>query len=145
MWQIPLCRPFGLTLLLLSGLCACSEQTQPPVHPYDQNMNHILSALDQIGAVRFPLVRAGSVLPAEMNRPVRWQWQGPLDEGVRLIATQVGYQTDIPPCASPPIIEVDQKTTTLGRLLDEMAAASSGHADIWVDIPHHVIRISWNA
>ncbi|MFT9298388.1 MAG: DotD/TraH family lipoprotein, partial [Gluconobacter sp.] len=88
---------------------------------------------------------AGSVLAAEMIGPVRWQWEGALVEGVRLIATQVGYQTDIPPCASPPIIEVDQKTTTFGRLLDEMAAASAGYADIWVDIPHHTIRISWNA
>ncbi|MBS1023070.1 DotD/TraH family lipoprotein [Gluconobacter kondonii] len=145
MWQNPLCRPFGLTLLLLSGLCACSEQPRPPVRPFDQDMNHILSALDQIGALRFPLVRAGSVLPAEMNRPVSWHWQGPLDEGIRLIARRVGYETEIPPCPAPPIIAVDQQATTFGRLLDEMASASSGHADIWVDIPHHVIRITWNA
>ncbi|GBR41045.1 hypothetical protein AA3266_2738 [Gluconobacter kondonii NBRC 3266] len=80
-----------------------------------------------------------------MNRPVSWHWQGPLDEGIRLIARRVGYETEIPPCPAPPIIAVDQQATTFGRLLDEMASASSGHADIWVDIPHHVIRITWNA
>lgn len=145
MWLIHLCRPFGFTLLMLSTLCACSRQGSLPVHTYDQDMNHIMSALDQIGAVRFPLVRAGSVLPAEMNRPVSWHWQGTLDKAVRLIADRIGYRFEIPPCSTPPIIVINQKATTFGDLLDEMATAASGRADIWVDIPNHVIRISWNA
>lgn len=137
-------RYSGVPLILIAALTACAPEP-PPVHPFDQDMNHILGALDQTGAVRFPMVREGSVLPAEMNRPVNWRWQGPLDEGVRLVAKEAGYQVDIPACSTFPTITIDQSNATLGSLLDEMASASSQAAVISVDVPHHAIRITCNA
>lgn len=134
-------------VLLTTGLIlsACAPHAPPPAPSVDQGMTHILSALDQTGAVRFPMVREGSVLPSEMNRPVSWHWEGPLDQGVRILAARAGYRTDIPSHTAPPVIRIDRDDTTLGGLFDELAAASASTARIEIDVPDHTIRILWHA
>ena len=107
-------------------------------------MHHILMAFDRAGAVRFPLVRPGSVLPPEMGQPVSWYWDGPVDQAVRLLAKRLGYAIAIPPNPHPPLIAIDQDDTTMGALLDEVAAAADGQAEIDVDVLHHVIEVQWN-
>lgn len=138
------CRWPALFISTLA-LSACAAHTTSPALSADQDMTHILSALDTTGAVRFPMVRDGSVLPAEMNRPVSWHWQGPLDQAVRLLAARAGYRTEIPAHTTTPVIRIDRDDTTLGRLFDEMAAASADVAGIEIDVPDHLVKVVWHA
>lgn len=129
------------TLMLLAPLLACSAPPRPQAPPLSQQMATLLGSMDRIGLVRFPLVRPGSVLPAEFNRPVSWHWSGTLEQGVSEIARQVGYRADVANTTSGPIIAISEDNATEATLLDELSAASNPTAEVDVDIPAHVIRI----
>ncbi|MBB2156614.1 DotD/TraH family lipoprotein [Gluconacetobacter diazotrophicus] len=125
-------------MALLTG---CSSSPPPPVEqPITQDMNLVLSALDAHAAVRFPMLRSGSVLPAEMNRPVDWHWSGHITDGVRLIATKVGYTAIVPERNDGPVVSIDRENVPIHSVLDELAAAAGTRMTIEVDIPSHVIR-----
>lgn len=134
-----------ISLFVLLSISACAPRESEPQPTVDQGMAHILNSFDQVGAVRFPMVRAGSVLPAEMNRPMSWHWSGPVDRAVLLIANRLGYQAEIPAASAVPTVRIDREDTTIGGLLDEIAAASAGRAVIEVDVPNHTLRVIWHA
>lgn len=85
--------------------------------------------------------RPGSVLPAEMNKPLRWVWTGPLDEGVRLIARTVGYSVLSNPISDSPIVSIHHASSTAGELLNQLAAAGNPDMEVDIDILHHSIRV----
>lgn len=129
-------------LMLLAPLLACSAPPRPQAPPLSQQMATLLGSMDRIGLVRFPLVRPGSVLPAEFNRPVRWHWSGTLEQGVSEIARQVGYSAEVGDATgSGPAITISEDNATEATLLDELSAASNPTAEVDVDIPAHLIRI----
>ena len=126
--------------VLLAG-CSSGQERQP--QPVAQGMAHVLAALDTAGSVRFPMVRSGSVLPAELERPMSWHWQGPLDRAVRIMATRLNYTAIVPPANKVPLVNIDRSNSTAAGLLDELAAASDEQARIDVDVIHHTIQITW--
>lgn len=98
-----------------------------------------------MGQVRFPMLRPGSVLPAEMNRPMRWDWTGSLDAGVRQIASMVGYKVLSTPVDHSPLVSIHRTHATAGELINELAAAGNPEWDVDVDTLHHTIRINQHA
>lgn len=134
----------GIVIVIGTAVSSCAHQGTAAAPTASQEMHHILTAFDQVGAVRFPLVRQGSVLPPEMEKPVSWYWQGPVDQAVRIVADRVGYAVDIPPDPDPPVISISEENTTMAGLLDEMAAAATDQAEIDIDVQSHTIRVKWN-
>lgn len=142
------CRVFpSLTAALVTSLSlqACAPSPSDPPPPIDQQMEDVLTALDRTGMVRFPMVRPGSVLPAELERPFNWHWTGALEDGVKEIATRVGYRFLTSPSPPHPSIRIDRDQTSAAALLDALASASTAYATIDVDIRSHTIRVSWHA
>lgn len=130
---------------LLTGLAACSGRPAPAAAPIAQDMGHVLRDFDDIGAVRFPMVRTGSVLPSELQRPMSWHWDGPVDQAVRILAARIGYAADTVGQPVAPVLHFDIEHGTAASILDEMAAALETRASIAVDVPHHLIRVAWHA
>lgn len=130
---------------LLEGLASCSAPPPPAAVPIAQDMGHVLRGFDGIGAVRFPMVRAGSVLPAELQRPMSWHWNGPADQAVRILAARIGYAADVIGHSPAPVVIFDIEGGTAASIVDEMAAALENRASIAVDVPHHLIRVDWHA
>lgn len=130
---------------LPAGLAACSASSPPPPVPIAQDMGHVLRGFDDIGAVRFPMVRAGSVLPSELQRPMSWHWNGPVDRAVRILASRIGYTADVVGQSTAPIVVFDIARGTAASILDDMAADLENRASIAVDVPHHLIRVDWHA
>lgn len=130
---------------LAGNLVGCMTPPTPPAEPIAQDMGHVLRGLDTIGAMRFPMVRDGSVLPAELQRPMSWTWRGPVDQAVKILAERIGYGTvvadkpDVPPVA----FSVDHGTAA--SILDEMASGLENRASITIDVPQHLIRVDWHA
>ncbi|NHO57456.1 DotD/TraH family lipoprotein [Acetobacter lambici] len=143
---IPPCTSAPLLISLLF-VGACQHQSEPPsLHqPISLEMSTLLGRMDTMGQVRFPMLRPGSVLPAEMNRPMRWDWTGSLDAGVREIAKMVGYKVLSPPIDHAPVVSIHQTHATAGELINELAAAGNPELDVDVDILHHTIRINQHA
>lgn len=134
----------GALLALAPALTACGghRTAAPPATPtMAQEMSGLLETMDGLGQIRFPMARPGSVLPAEMNRPMSWHWSGRLDDGVRLLAGRVGYSVITPPAAHAITVRVDDDNTTAGRLFDHLAASADPRAEIDIDVPRHTIRI----
>lgn len=144
--KMPPCLPalalFGLSLL---GACTHPENTKKARPSVSLEMSTLLSRMDTLGQVRFPMLRPGSVLPAEMNRPLRWEWTGTVDDGVRLIAQIVGYTVISSPVPNCPVVSIHQSQTTAGELINQLAAAGNPELDVDVDILHHTIRINQHA
>lgn len=141
--------PHSTSALLASLLLlvSCQQRTQPeaPRQAPSLEMSTLLDRMDTLGQVRFPMLRPGSVLPAEMNRPLQWDWTGHLDDGVRLIARLVGYSVLSPPIPDSPIITIHQAHSTAGELLNQLAAAGNPDLEVDVDILHHSIRVNRHA
>ncbi|GBQ91180.1 hypothetical protein AA0535_2230 [Asaia krungthepensis NRIC 0535] len=91
------------------------------------------------------MVRAGSVLPGELQRPMSWHWNGPVDRAVQILAARIGYAADVAGRSTAPIVIFDIERGTAASILDEMAAALENRASIAVDVPHHLIRVDWHA
>ena len=142
--------PFTACTLLATALAlaACSGHpaAPPPTTPTTaQEMSGLLETMDGLGQIRFPMVRPGSVLPAEMNRPMSWHWSGPLDDAVSILARRVGYAAVTPAPAHAITVRVDDDNTTAGRLFDHLAAGADPRAEIDIDVPRHTIRIICHA
>lgn len=139
-------RPFPAALLctLAGVLAGCAPPPPAPVRGIAQDMTAVLHSMDQMGQVRFPMVRPGSVLPAELRRPMAWRWTGRLDTAVRLIGERVGYTVVTPLTPTSPLISIDEPDSTAAGLLDALAAAAEPEARIDVDLLSHTIRISWH-
>lgn len=142
--------PFTPCMVLATALAltACGERSaapQPTAPTMAQEMSGLLETMDGLGQIRFPMVRPGSVLPAEMNRPMSWHWSGSLDDAVRILARRVGYAAVTPAAAHTITVRVDDDHATAGRLFDHLAAAADPRAEIDIDVPLHTIRILCHA
>lgn len=138
--------PSHATAILLTGalfLGACQHKPVPDAHhqAVSLEMSNLLGRMDTLGQVRFPMQRPDSVLPSEMNRPLRWDWTGSLDEGVRQIARTVGYNVLSKPIPDSPIVSIHQASSTAGELLNQLAAAGNPDMEVDIDILHHSIRV----
>ncbi|GBR20221.1 hypothetical protein AA105894_2504 [Asaia spathodeae NBRC 105894] len=116
-----------------------------PAEPIAQDMGHVLRGFDKIGAMRFPMVRDGSVLPAELQRPMSWVWRGPVDQAVKILAERIGYRTVIADKPDAPTVTFSVDHGTAATILDEMASGLENRASIMIDVPQHLIRVDWHA
>ncbi|NSL92691.1 DotD/TraH family lipoprotein [Acetobacter syzygii] len=91
------------------------------------------------------MLRPGSVLPSEMNRPMCWDWSGSVDDGIRQIARQVGYTVISPPLRGGRTISIHEDHATAGELINQIAAAANPYLNVDVDILNHTIRVTQNA
>lgn len=94
-----------------------------------------------------PSPRSGAVVPEELQRPIGFAWNGPLDDGVRKVAAEVGYRVEVsgPPQPQPLAITVPNVTTTLIGALTTLGNQAGTAATVRVDpinrrieVIHHV-------
>lgn len=94
-----------------------------------------------------PPTRSGAVVPEELQRPIGFAWNGPLDDGVRKVAAELGYQVDIsgPPNRQPVTVAVPNVATTLigafvalGRVAGAAATVRVDYVNRRVEVIHHV-------
>ena len=100
-------------------------------------------------AVAFPppTMRSGAVIPEELQRPIGFAWNGPLDDGVRKVAAEVGYRVEVsgPPQPQPLAVAVPNVATTLIGALTTLGNQAGSAATVRVDpiyrrieVIHHV-------
>ncbi len=99
-------------------------------------------------AVAFPPpTRSGAVIPEELQRPIGFAWNGPLDDGVRKVAAEVGYRVEVsgPPQPQPLAVAVPNVATTLIGALTTLGNQAGSAATVRVDpinrrieVIHHV-------
>ena len=94
-----------------------------------------------------PPTRSGAVVPEELQRPIGFAWNGPLDDGVRKVAAEVGYRVEVsgPPQPQPLAVAVPNVATTLIGALTTLGNQAGSAATVRVDpinrrieVIHHV-------
>ncbi len=94
-----------------------------------------------------PPTRSGAVVPEELQRPIGFAWNGLLDDGVRKVASEVGYRVEVsgPPQMRPIAVVVPNVATTLVGALIALGNQAGNWATVRVDpvnrrieVIHHV-------
>lgn len=94
-----------------------------------------------------PPTRSGAVVPEELQRPIGFAWNGSLDDGVRKVASEVGYRVEVsgPPQMRPIVVSVPNVATTLVGALTVLGNQAGTWATVRVDpvnrridVIHHV-------
>jgi defect in organelle trafficking protein DotD len=109
-------------------------------------LDQINTDMTQIGGMQPAAAIAGTasdaVVPAELQKPVRFVWSGPLDDGVRHLAASIGYAVAVsgPPHPQPILVAVNVDGPVIGafQALGTQAGAS---AIVAVDPLHHQIQV----
>ena len=85
---------------------------------------------------------AAPVLPGELQKPVQFVWTGPLDAGVRKLATSIGYAVVVsaPDNAQPISVAVNVDGQVIGafRALGDQAGTI---ATVQVDPQHRQVQV----
>jgi defect-in-organelle-trafficking protein DotD len=95
-----------------------------------------------LAATRYPVRRPGSVLPAELEKPVRWHWSGTLRDGLGQIASQIGYRLIMDDTGPGPLVAINETNATQASLIDELSLAAGPRYSVNIDVPTHEIRVS---
>ena len=94
------------------------------------------------------------VVPGELQKTVTFTYAGPLDDGVRRLAQEVGYRLTItpPPPAAPgqaalgPLtVNVSTGFVTAYAALKALGDAAGSRAIVRVDPQHHLVEVIYNA
>lgn len=129
-------------LILPLALAAC-HRPPPPQHPtLGQQMATLDAQANALAETRYPVRRPGSVLPAELEKPVSWHWTGTLRNGLRQIASQIGYRLIMGDTGPGPVVAINQTNTTQARLIDALSLAAGPSYVVDINIPTHEIRVS---
>jgi defect-in-organelle-trafficking protein DotD len=126
-------------LLAPVALAAC-HHPPPPQIPFGQQMAILDAQANALAATRYPVRRPGSVLPAELERPVTWHWSGTLRDGLGQIASQIGYRLIMDDTG--PVVAIHETTATEASLIDELSLAAGPRYSVDIDVPTHEIRVS---
>ncbi|GBR48814.1 hypothetical protein [Neokomagataea thailandica] len=134
-----------LLTLCLPSLVAC-EHVAPPVQQGPAvDIYKTLKAFDQVGAVRFPLLRNGSVLPPELHQRLTWTSSKSSHETLTLLAEHIGYTL----IDHRRTNHDDMKTVISGinrpinEYLKEFAAVNENYI-LTVDFNNHIIEVNDN-
>lgn len=131
-----------LSLFLCVTAVGCAPQ--PTAKPITQDYEDVVTRLQGLGTMRFPLDRPGAVVPAELNASFSWSWSGDLDEAVRALAERVGYQTEILGADQAVQISINAHGTAYS-LFRGLAAAAGDRADVVLNPRKHLVQVIHHA
>lgn len=82
------------------------------------------------------------VVPAELEKPVQFVWNGPLDAGVKKLADSIGYSVAVsgPQNPQPLIVAVNVNGQVLGAF-QALGTQAGAVATVEVDPLHHQVQV----
>lgn len=142
-----------LSVLAVAGLlsaCATKGVERPdidaegmasPEVALQTSMTRIQKAMADLQATR---AGARPVVPDELNRPIVWRFDGPLDAAAKAIAERVGYSyappvTDMP--AAIPNVSVNVNGSPVIDVLRSLGTQAGNRATLFVDPIHRIVQV----
>ena len=143
-------------LLALGLLTGCAPTVVPPDVSMTgmpnaelslrRTLDQVNGEMTQIGGMRpasyAAVTAAAPVLPGELQKPVQFVWTGPLDAGVRKLATSIGYTVVVSAPDNAQLISVainiDGQVIGAFRALGDQAGTT---ATVQVDPQHRQVQV----
>jgi defect-in-organelle-trafficking protein DotD len=150
-------RPLRLVPGILAlGLLAGCASTHVPTDVATTGMPNaelaLRRALDQvdidmtqIGGMQpdgYAAATASPVVPAELEKPVQFVWNGSLDAGVEKLASSIGYSVAVtgPQNPQPVLVQVNIDGQVIGAF-QELGSQAGAIATVQVDPLHHQVQV----
>ena len=154
---IPFRVQCGFTLITLLAGCAGLTKVSPDVAgtgmpntelALQKSMSDVDAAMAELNGISpSPAPAQPSVTAAELNRPVSFAWNGPLDAGVRTLADQIGYHVTVtgPSSGKPVAVAVKLSNVDVLAAFQALGNAAGASATVLVDPNHHVVEVDHHA
>jgi defect in organelle trafficking protein DotD len=150
-------KPIGIipTFLAIGVLAGCAS-THVPTDVATMGMPNAELALrrtldrvdtdmTQIGSMQpggYAEATASPVVPAELEKPVQFVWNGPLDAGVKKLASSIGYSVTVsgPRNPQPVLVQVNIDGQVICAF-QELGSQAGAVATVQVDPLHHQVQV----
>jgi len=115
-----------------------------PEEALRQSIRHVDAEMAELGELS-PAVQRFSqpVLPADLQRIVSFEWNGPLDQGVARLAASIGYTFYVsgPPNQEPLPVALRIASVPVYQVFQALGAEAGTRATVAVDPLHHQVQV----
>jgi len=110
-----------------------------------QSMQHVDAEMAQLGQMSTPPVRSAAqpLIPEDLQRPVSFAWNGPLDAGVAKLAASIGYTfyTTGPAIQQPANVSVRTSSVPVYQVFQALGEQAGVQATVQIDPQHHQVQV----
>jgi len=113
-----------------------------------QSMSTVAAEMEKLGQLGpAATVRAEPVVPADLQRIVSFQWNGPLDQGVAKLAQSIGYTFTLttPPGVVPLPVSINVASVPVYQVFRTLGEQAGTKATVQVDPLHHQVEVIYHA
>lgn len=108
------------------------------------SLTNVRAAMGELnGMAVTPPVAQPAIVPGELNRPINFAWNGPLDQGVQKLADLVGYHMSVyaPQNGKPLVVSVQVSNVTALDAFRAIGNAAGTAASVVVDPQHQSVVV----
>ena len=116
-----------------------------------QSMSNVAAEMAELGRIGpagiASVERVEPVIPADLQRTVSFQWNGPLDQGVAKLAQSIGYTftLTLPAGVQPCPVSINVSSAPAYQVFRTLGEQAGTKATVQVDILHHQVEVIYHA
>src|SRR5271157_312808 len=113
-----------------------------------QSMSTVAAEMEKLGQLGpAATATAEPVVPADLQRIVSFQWNGPLDQGVAKLAQSIGYTFTLttPPGVVPLPVSINVASVPVYQVFRTLGEQAGTKATVQVDPLHHQVEVIYHA
>jgi defect in organelle trafficking protein DotD len=111
-----------------------------------RSVDHVDKEMGELGRMR-PAPRSGAaVVPAELQKIVAFEWEGPIEGAVKKLAGEVGYDVVVDSAFNVQSVSIGVKTgpRRVYDIFQAIGSAAGDRATVQVDAQHHRIEVIYH-
>ncbi|TRL21719.1 hypothetical protein FM996_21520 [Methylosinus sporium] len=111
-----------------------------------RSVDHVDSEMGELGRMR-PAPRQGpAVVPAELQKIVAFEWEGPIEGAVEKLAGEVGYEVVVDSAFNVQAVSIGVKSgpRRIYEIFQAIGRAAGDRATVQVDAQHHRIQVIYH-
>ena len=115
-----------------------------PEEALRQSMQHVDAEMAELGRLSPTVARqVQPVMPADLQRVVSFEWNGPLDQAVAKLSASIGYTfyTTAPANAEPLEVSIRMASVPAYQVFQSLGAEAGTRATVQVDPLHHQVQV----
>ena len=115
-----------------------------PEEALQQSMQHVDAEMAELGRLSPTVARqVQPVMPADLERVVSFEWNGPLDQAVAKLSASIGYTfyTTAPANAQPLDVAIRLSSVPAYQVFQTLGAEAGARATVQVDPLHHQVQV----
>lgn len=115
-----------------------------PEASLQRSIQHVEAEMGELGVMSSSVAQvSGPVLPEDLQRPVSFVWNGPLDAGVAKLAASIGYTfyTTGPASQQPLIVAIQISSVPVYQVFQSLGEEAGTRATVQLDPQHHSVQV----